>query len=104
MAQLDEKTLEHLTRLCRVRCSQEEKNQLLNDLQQIFDYIEQLSDINTDGVEPCNSVLDLTNVFREDLVVEDERLDRDYFLENAPDSDAGFIRVPTVIRKQKGKS
>ncbi len=98
MSQFDKKTLDHLKKLCRIETDPEEEAGILTSLQRVLDYVEQLSEIDTDGVKPCSFVLRsmAKNLLREDLP---ERLmPRDQFLANAPDQIAGMIRVPPVLK------
>lgn len=98
MAKLDKETIKQLTRLCRIDCSEEEQESLLKDLKKILDYIEQLQEIDTENVPPCNHVLEgMANVMREDIV--GEVLNREIFLANAPVHIGGMIRVPPVIKQ-----
>lgn len=97
MAEFDEKELIKLTKLCRIDCTEEEKKALYQQLAKILNYIEQLKEVDTEGVEPCNRVLEmLTNVMREDEI--GETLPRDLFLANAPAHVGGMVRVPPVIK------
>lgn len=98
MADLNKETIKHLTRLCRIDCTDQEQDEILKDLKQILDYIELLQEINTDNVLPCYQVLEnLVNVTREDEV--GKTLNRDTFLANAPSHIGGMIRVPPVIKQ-----
>lgn len=98
MANLNKETIQQLTRLCRIDCTEEEQESLLKDLKQILDYIEQLQEIDTENVSPCNHVLEnMVNVMREDVV--GKVLDREAFLANAPSHIGGMIRVPPVIKQ-----
>lgn len=98
MSKLDKETIKHLTQLCRIDCTEEEQAAILSDLKKILDYIEQLQEVNTDRVLPCNQVLEgVGNVMREDEV--GPVMNRDTFLANAPAHIGGMIRVPTVIKK-----
>ncbi len=98
MAKLDKETIKKLTQLCRIDCTEEEQEAILADLERILGYIEQLNEINTDNVRPCNQILEnMANVMREDVV--GETLDRDAFLANAPAHIGGMIRVPPVIKQ-----
>lgn len=98
MTKLNKETIKKLTQLSRIACTEEEQDKLLQDLGKILDYFEQLSEINTDNVIPCNHVLaDIVNVMREDVV--GPTLSRDKFLADAPAKPfAGMIRVPPVIK------
>lgn len=97
MAELDEKDIEKLSKLCRIECTEQEKEKLRGNLSKILDYIAQLQEVDTDGVPPCNQVLeDMKNVTREDEA--SDLLPREKFLNNAPAHTGGMIRVPPVIK------
>lgn len=97
MAELDKKAIKSLTQLSRIDCTEEEQESLLQDLKKILHYVEQLNEIDTTHVPPCNQVLeDMVNVMREDIV--GPTLSRDVFLANAPSHVGGMIRVPPVIK------
>lgn len=97
MAQVDKKTIEKLTKLSRIRCTENEQESLLKDLKKILNYIEQLKEIDTEDVPPCSHVLaDMVNVNREDIV--GPTMSRELFLENAPSHIGGMIRVPPVLK------
>ena len=98
MAEFNKQTLEHLKKLCRIHCTPEEEEKILQNLKHILSYIEQLNEIDTEGVEPCSFVLRgiVKNPLREDVV--SDPLPREQFLSNAPDQIAGMIRVPPVLK------
>lgn len=97
MSELDEKELAKLTKLCRIETTEDEKKAFLAGLKKILTHIEQLQEINTEGVATCNHVLEtVSNVMREDEV--GELLSRELFLANAPSHVGGMVRVPPVIK------
>lgn len=97
MGALDQETIKQLTRLCRIDCSDEEQKALLEDLKKILNYIEQLQQIDTANVPPCNHILEgMANVMREDEV--GELLPREAFLANTASHIGGMVRVPPVIK------
>ncbi|WP_316357358.1 Asp-tRNA(Asn)/Glu-tRNA(Gln) amidotransferase subunit GatC [Candidatus Neptunichlamydia sp. REUL1] len=97
MTKLDKETLIDLTKLCRINCSEEELETLLNNLQSILGYIDQMEEVDTEGVPVCNHVSEeMESVTREDEP--DQSLDRKTFLDNSPSHVGGMIRVPTVIK------
>lgn len=97
MAELDKKAIKTLSKLSRIDCSEEEQEALLQDLKKILHYVEQLNEIDTTHVPPCNQVLeDMANVMRED--VPGTPMPRDIFLANAPSHIGGMVRVPPVIK------
>lgn len=94
---LNKETLKNLTQLSRIRCTEEEEKALLKDLQSILDYVEELKQVDTENVKPCNQVLEeVSNVSREDTV--GPTLSRKTFLDNSPSQVSGMIRVPLVIK------
>jgi aspartyl-tRNA(Asn)/glutamyl-tRNA(Gln) amidotransferase subunit C len=97
VTKLDKETLIDLTKLCRINCSEEELETLLNNLQSILGYIDQMEEVDTEGVPVCNHVSEeMESVTREDEP--DQSLDRKTFLDNSPSHVGGMIRVPTVIK------
>jgi len=99
MADVTKETIEHLATLCRIHMTDEDLDQMQNDLEKILQHVEQLQEIDTDDVPPCNQVIpSLHSVMRKDVI--GATLSRDEFLENSPDHDGGMIRVPPVMTKQ----
>jgi aspartyl-tRNA(Asn)/glutamyl-tRNA(Gln) amidotransferase subunit C len=98
MTNFDHQTLEHLKKLCRIECTEEENQDILNSLTRILAYIDQLNEVNTDGTRTCRYVLRgmLKNQMRDDEVK--DLLPREQFLSNAPDQIGGMIRVPPVLK------
>lgn len=98
MTKLDKETIYQLTQLCRIECSEEEQASLSEDLQKIIESFEKLQLIDTDGIPPCNQVLEnMVNSMREDEV--GGVLDREVFLANAPSQIGNMVRVPPVIKQ-----
>ena len=103
MAEVTEENLSHLAKLCRIGLSGKERKARLKDFQQIVEYVDQLSAIPTEGVEPCSYVTrgHAQTPRREDIA--ENTLDRQLFLEGAPSSIAGLVRVPIVLKSKEGK-
>lgn len=98
MEQLDKKTIKNLTGLCRIQCTEEEEEAILQDLKKILSYIDLLNEIDTSDVKPCNQVLEgIVNVWREDAT--GETMPRETFLSNAPSQVGGLVKVPPVIKQ-----
>ncbi|PIS02814.1 MAG: Asp-tRNA(Asn)/Glu-tRNA(Gln) amidotransferase subunit GatC [Chlamydiae bacterium CG10_big_fil_rev_8_21_14_0_10_42_34] len=98
MANFDHQSLEHLKKLCRIQCSEEETQDIQASLSQVLDYIEQLNEVNTDNTAPCRYVLRgmLRNQMREDEIK--DPFPRDQFLANAPDQVGGMVKVPPILK------
>jgi aspartyl-tRNA(Asn)/glutamyl-tRNA(Gln) amidotransferase subunit C len=85
----------HIAKLARIAMSDEELERLLPELNNILGWVEQLAEVDTDGVEPLTAVIDQKLRLRDD-VVNDGNV-RDKVLANAPDAQHGFFAVPKVI-------
>lgn len=85
----------YLARLSRLTFSEEEEKQLAGELGSILSYMDLLSEVDTDDVEPMTHVLDRVNVVRADDV--QQRITREEALSNAPSADSDYVRVPKVI-------
>ena len=97
MTELDKETLIDFMHLCHIQCSDEELKLFFSNFQAILKYIDQLNEVNTDGVAICTHLHpSQKTLMREDIV--ENTLDRDVFLKNAPSYVGGMIRVPTVIQ------
>lgn len=94
---MTEEEFNHLARMCRISCTEEEKKKLLGSITQILAYIDLMKEVDTTGVPSCNTVNEtLCNVLRAD--VPGEVLPRDLFLSNAPAHTGGMVRVPPVLK------
>ena len=93
---MDNKDFLHLTHLCRIACSEDEKKKLMSGLERILAYIEELKELPTEEVPPTHHILEMSNVMRPDLV--GETLPRDLFLSNAKEHTGGMLRVPPVMK------
>ncbi|MDQ3479251.1 MAG: Asp-tRNA(Asn)/Glu-tRNA(Gln) amidotransferase subunit GatC [Pseudomonadota bacterium] len=85
----------HIARLARIKMSDEEIEALAPELNNILGWIEQLAEVNTDGIEPLTAVIDNKLRLRDDVVTDGNC--RDAVLANAPGAEHGFFAVPKVI-------
>lgn len=92
---LDKSAVAHIATLARIRISEPDKEQLVQELNGILHWVEQLGEIETEGVEPMSSVAEMTLPMREDVVTDGNR--RDDILGNAPGAAHGFFAVPKVV-------
>jgi aspartyl-tRNA(Asn)/glutamyl-tRNA(Gln) amidotransferase subunit C len=98
MAKFDSKSLEHLKKLCRIQCTEEEDRDIMNNIDRVLNYAEQLNEIDTSNTKTCRYVL---RGMQRGQMREDEPKDllpRDQFLSNAPDQIGGMIRVPPILK------
>ncbi len=85
----------HIAKLARIAMSDSELEKLVPELNAIIGWVEQLSEVDTDGIEPLTAVIDQKLRLRADVV--DDGDCRDDVLLNAPDAQHGFFAVPKVI-------
>ncbi len=93
--QVDQATVRHIARLARIKISDDEARQLESELSGILDWVEQLGEVDTDGVEPMTRVVAMTMKTREDQVA-DGGCSED-IVGNAPSVDDHFFMVPKVV-------
>ena len=89
--------VEKLAHLARLKFNEEEKQEIMTDLQRMISFVEKLNELNLDGVEPLLHLSDEVNVLREDEIK--GSVSREDALKNAPLHDEEFIKVPKVIKK-----
>jgi len=92
---IDKATVLRIAKLARIKVADEATDGLAKELNVIMDWVEQLSEVDTDGVEPMTSVVDITLPLRTDEV--HAAVQRDELLSNAPNTDNGFFVVPKVV-------
>jgi len=92
---LERKDVEHVAKLARLELSEEELGLYTKQLGDILSYVEKLNQADTANVEPLAHAAGAGNVFREDRV--EASLDRAKALEQAPDADGRFFRVPRIL-------
>ncbi len=95
---ITDETIEYVALLAKLDLSSEEKEQAKKDMAEMLDYIDQLNDLDTEGVEPMSHVFPVNNVFREDVVTNTDR--RDEILSNAPEEDRGQFVVPKTVEQE----
>jgi aspartyl-tRNA(Asn)/glutamyl-tRNA(Gln) amidotransferase subunit C len=92
---VDSATVRHIARLARISVSDEEVARLAPELSNILGWIEQLQEVDVEGIQPMTAVIPNTLRLREDKVTDGGI--RDAVLKNAPVAEHGFFAVPKVI-------
>ena len=95
---VDRKTVDRIAGLSRLEFNEVEKIEILNDMNKMLDFVDQLSAVNTDGVEPLIYLLDEQTPLRKDEVI--QTITQEQALKNAPLKDSDFIKVPKVIERK----
>ncbi len=92
---IDVKTAAHVAKLARIRVDEEHLPALAQEFNTILGFIEQLNEVDVDGVEPMVSVTPMQLKRRADVVTDGNMQDK--ILSNAPDAREGFFAVPKVV-------
>lgn len=95
---ITQQQVEHIARLARLVLSPEELPRYGEQLGRILGYIEQLEQLDTEGVAPASHALPLFNVSRSDEVV--HRLSQSEIFQNAPEPEEQFFRVPQIMSEE----
>ena len=96
MTQITHDDVLRLAALSSISLSDQEADELQSDISRILEYIQQLSDLDTDGVEPTYQVTDLESVWRGDEV-DTYGTSTEELLALAPESLDNQIKVPKVL-------
>jgi aspartyl-tRNA(Asn)/glutamyl-tRNA(Gln) amidotransferase subunit C len=92
---LDEATVARIARLARIAVPDDELAPLATELSRILEWIEQLNEVDTEGVPPMTSVAAMKLAWREDKVTDGGRPEA--ILANAPERQDGYFVVPKVV-------
>ena len=92
---VDLATVKRVARLARIAVSEEEANRMTGELNGILGFVEQLSEVNVEGVEPMTSVTPMAMKKRDDVVNDGSKADD--IVANAPATDRNFFQVPKVV-------
>ncbi len=95
MSNINEDTVARIARLARLKLEPEQLAPMATELTSILDWVEQLGEVDTDGIEPMASPVDAKLVWRDDAVSDGNIQDK--VLKNAPRREYGFFAVPKVI-------
>jgi aspartyl-tRNA(Asn)/glutamyl-tRNA(Gln) amidotransferase subunit C len=87
--------VEHISWLASIKIEDEEKDEFVEQFNSILEYFHQLDEVDTDGVEPTYRVVDLANIFREDVAF--ESLTQEEALKNAPRRENGYYKSPRIV-------
>ena len=95
MAKITLEDVEYVAALAHLTLDDESKKRLVHEMGDILSYVDKLGELDTDDIEPMMHVLDLSNVFREDVVT--DSLSREAALKNAPKTDGEYFLVPRIL-------
>ena len=94
---IDDKLIADLARLAKLSFNEKSSKNMQDDLKKIIGFIDKLSEINTENVEPLIYLSEELNVLRKDDNI--ENISQEKALTNAPQKDSDYILVPKILDK-----
>ena len=92
---IDNKTVRKVSKLAKIRINEQEEIKLIEELNNILGWVDELKKVDTEKIEPMLSVFNESMVMRKDEVYSETS--DDLVLKNAPESKSGFFVVPKVV-------
>jgi aspartyl-tRNA(Asn)/glutamyl-tRNA(Gln) amidotransferase subunit C len=92
---IDIKTVDEVAHLARLEFNDSAKGEILNDMNRMLSFVDKLSELNTENIEPLIYMTNEKNVLRED--VSEITLTQKEALKNAPKKDSDYFKAPKVI-------
>jgi len=87
------KDVDNLANLAKIDLTEEEKKQILKDMEGILEYVKQIEKVEVNDI---NSTYNVRNVWREDKI-EERDFSRETIVEQFPDSQDGFLKVKKIL-------
>lgn len=92
---IDADTARKVAKLARIKVEEADLPALAQEFNAILGFVEQLNEVDVEGVEPMTGVTPMRLKRRDDIVTEGKQQDK--ILSNAPDAREGFFAVPKVV-------
>ena len=92
---LDEEAVRHIAWLARIKLGEAELETMSHELSRILDWVEQLNEVDTEGVPPMTAAVEMQARLRPDRVTDGGYADK--ITGNAPRPGDGFFAVPKVV-------
>ncbi len=92
---IDKDTVAKVSNLARIKINKDQLNTISNELESVIEWIDTLSEVNTDGIEPVANVSGQKLPLREDIVTDGGYSEK--ILRNAPEKESSFFVVPKVV-------
>jgi aspartyl-tRNA(Asn)/glutamyl-tRNA(Gln) amidotransferase subunit C len=96
--EINDELIDHIAHLSRLSFEGEERKAIKSDMKNITDFMNKLSELDTDNIEPLIFMSDEVNVLREDKP--HATISHEEALKNAPKKDSDYFRIPKVLDKK----
>ncbi|MDA7729093.1 Asp-tRNA(Asn)/Glu-tRNA(Gln) amidotransferase subunit GatC [Flavobacteriales bacterium] len=94
---VDDKLIAHLSRLAKLKFDKESSERMKSDLKTILGFVDRLSKVDTEGIEPLVYMSEEVNVLRADEI--SNIVSQENALKNAPQKDSDYFKVPIILKK-----
>lgn len=101
MTKLTSDEIKHVAKLANLPLSESQASKLQEQLSSVVSYIDELSEVNTDGAEPTSQTTGLENVFREDEIQPTRILSQDEALSGSEKTHNGYFVVPMLLTEKQ---
>ena len=94
---VDDKLIDDLSKLAKLKFDKKATKQIKSDLNIILSFINSISEVDTDKIDPLIYMSDEINVLRSDKIKNE--VSQEEALKNAPQKDSDYFKIPTVLKK-----
>ena len=94
---VDDKLIDSLSKLAKLKFDKKSAEKMKSDLDIILGFVDAISKVNTDAVEPLIYMSEEVNVLRDDEITNE--VSQQDALKNSPQKDSDYFKVPTVLKK-----
>ena len=94
---VDDKLIANLSRLAKLKFDEESSKRMKSDLKTILGFVDRISEVDTEGIEPLVYMSEEVNVWRADEIAYE--VSQENALKNAPQKDSDYFKVPIILKK-----
>lgn len=95
MSKISIKDVEYVASLAQLELDEAARERLVQEMGEILAYMDKLNELDTTNVEPMMHAMEMTNVFREDILK--DSIPHEVALQNAPVHDGQYFIVPRIL-------
>ena len=95
---IDKKTVAKIAKLSKLKFNEEEGGVILNDMNKMLEFIDQLNELDTKDIDPLIHMSDEVNKLRNDI--NQELISQKEALKNSPEKDSTYFKLPKVLDKK----
>lgn len=97
MQDFDASTIKKIAKLAAIELTEEEMLGFADDLNKVLEHAKKLQEVDTQGIKPCDHVLEDMQISLREDIVKPHLLSSETFLANSPEHIGNMVKVPTVL-------